>query len=157
MALCSYASWGWGGGQRGGWRRAEGKYQSSVDACEPQDPTKSEQYQKYLRDELYSTRGARTSKTRCSQRCERPGFPGASSVCTYGFLGLIQDIGATRPPARKGRVIFFRVPYEASAYTLWGRGGLDPGRTCTMAASSASSTVWGAAAPSAPPAPSRLP
>eukprot|EP00976_Prorocentrum_cordatum_P084489 1185671-Prorocentrum_minimum.AAC.2 len=30
---------------------------------------------------LHSTRGAQTSKTRCYQRCEHPGFPGVSSVC----------------------------------------------------------------------------
>eukprot|EP00959_Pyramimonas_sp_CCMP1952_P255996 5347144-Pyramimonas_sp.AAC.1 len=54
--------------------------------------TKSEEYQRHLQgvctsdDQrnqgvLYSTQGAQTSKTQCFQRCEHPGFPGASSVC----------------------------------------------------------------------------
>eukprot|EP00959_Pyramimonas_sp_CCMP1952_P126339 2642415-Pyramimonas_sp.AAC.1 len=25
----------------------------------------------------------------CSQRCEHPGIPGASSVCNYGFLSVV--------------------------------------------------------------------
>eukprot|EP00976_Prorocentrum_cordatum_P061943 1176523-Prorocentrum_minimum.AAC.3 len=49
---------------------------------EPQKPTtKSEEYQRHIQGVLYTTRGAQTSKTRCYQRCEHPGFPGASSVC----------------------------------------------------------------------------
>eukprot|EP00976_Prorocentrum_cordatum_P028378 575493-Prorocentrum_minimum.AAC.1 len=53
----------------------EGKYRSSVDTREPRNPTKSEEYQRHLQGGLYSTRGAQTSKTRCYQRFEHPGFP----------------------------------------------------------------------------------
>eukprot|EP00976_Prorocentrum_cordatum_P067100 1178585-Prorocentrum_minimum.AAC.8 len=51
---------GMGGGQEGvrrgsGGVQEEGKYRSSVDAGEPQNPTKSEYYQGHLQGVLYST------------------------------------------------------------------------------------------------------
>eukprot|EP00976_Prorocentrum_cordatum_P012061 242351-Prorocentrum_minimum.AAC.2 len=41
----------------------EGTYRSSLDAREPQNPTKSEEYRRHLQGVLCSTRGAHTSKT----------------------------------------------------------------------------------------------
>eukprot|EP00976_Prorocentrum_cordatum_P061283 1176233-Prorocentrum_minimum.AAC.2 len=55
-----------------------GKYRSSVDTREPENSTKSEEYQKHLQGVLHSTRGAQNASY---QRCEHPGFPGASSTC----------------------------------------------------------------------------
>eukprot|EP00976_Prorocentrum_cordatum_P077286 1182623-Prorocentrum_minimum.AAC.3 len=46
---------------RGSREAHEGEYRSSVDAREPQNPPKSEGYQRHLRGVLYSTRGAHTS------------------------------------------------------------------------------------------------
>eukprot|EP00959_Pyramimonas_sp_CCMP1952_P365733 7659460-Pyramimonas_sp.AAC.1 len=42
-------------GVRGGQRGSEGIYQSSLDALEPQNPTRSDEYRRHLQGELYST------------------------------------------------------------------------------------------------------
>eukprot|EP00959_Pyramimonas_sp_CCMP1952_P471884 9499134-Pyramimonas_sp.AAC.1 len=66
----------------------EGKRRSSVDAREPRNPTKSEEYQRRLQGVLCSTRGAQTSETLVTdvvtQRERRQ--QGHARVCTSGAM-----------------------------------------------------------------------
>eukprot|EP00976_Prorocentrum_cordatum_P075273 1181836-Prorocentrum_minimum.AAC.5 len=78
----------------------KGKYRSSVDAREPQNPTKSEEYQKHLQGVLHSTRGAQPSKTLVTNVVNTQDSQEQAPCATYWFLGLIQ------------------VPYEAPAYDV---------------------------------------
>ena len=81
-------------------RLEEGKYRSSVDAREPQNPTKSEEYQRHLQGALYSTRGAQTSKTLVTNVVNIQDSQEQAPCATYWFLGLIQ------------------VPHEAPVYIV---------------------------------------
>eukprot|EP00976_Prorocentrum_cordatum_P016713 336365-Prorocentrum_minimum.AAC.1 len=63
VALLALQRAGSEGGQRGS-RGNPGEIEwSSVDACEPQNPTRSEEYQRHLQGVFYSTRGPKTPKT----------------------------------------------------------------------------------------------